>query len=182
MQRLTKYSTLAVTAVAVVFALVVALAWLGPGDEQVSLPESAALFDEELVHQIYKGVSPAVVLVRADLKSADSFTPIPSGSGFLVDREGHIATNNHVIQGADRVLVEFPSGSVTQSEVLGISPGNDLALLKIDASLVANIQPVSLGDSSQVQPGQMAVAIGSPLRAGRFDNCGGGWRNRPGAG
>ena len=166
MHRLTKFSALAVTAVAAVLALVVALAWLRPGEESVTLSGSAALFDEELVQHIYKRVSPAVVVVRADLKSGDSFTPIASGSGFLVDRKGHIATNNHVIQGADQVLVEFLSGDVTPVEVLGISPGNDLALLKVDPALVANIQPASLGDSSQVQPGQMAVAIGSPFGLG----------------
>ena len=100
MQRLTKFSALAVTAVAVVLALVVALAWLRPGEERVALPDPAALFDEELVQHIYRRVSPAVVVVRADLKSGDTFTPITSGSGFLVDREGHIATNNHVIPGS----------------------------------------------------------------------------------
>lgn len=166
MQRLTKFSALAVTAVAVVLVLVVALAWLGPGEDKVTPLHSAALFDEELVQQIYRQVSPAVVVIRADLKSGDSFTPIASGSGFLVDREGHIATNNHVIQGADRVLVELPSGRVTPAEVLGISPGNDLALLKVQPGLVAHIQPLSLGDSSQVQPGQLAVAIGSPFGLG----------------
>lgn len=146
--------------------MVVVLAWLRPGEERVTPSGSAALFDEELVQHIYKRVSPAVVVIRADLKSGDSFTPIASGSGFLVDREGHIATNNHVIQGADRVLVEFPSGSITLAQVLGTSPGNDLALLKVDPGLVADIQPVPMGDSSQVQPGQMAVAIGSPFGLG----------------
>ena len=166
MQRLTKFSALAVTALAVVLALVLVLAWLRPGDEKVALSDSTALFDEELVQQIYKRVSPAVVVIRADLKSGDSFIAMASGSGFLVDREGHIATNNHVVQGADRILVEFLSGSVTPAQVLGASPGNDLALLKVDPALVANIQPVSLGDSSMVEPGQMAVAIGSPFGLG----------------
>ena len=157
---------MAVAAGAAVLVLVVVLVWLAQADEKVTLPESATLFDEELVQQIYQRVRPAVVVVRADVKTSDSFTPIASGSGFLVDREGHIATNNHVIQGADRVLVEFPNGSVATAAVLGTSPGNDLALLKVDAGLVSGIQPVSLGDSSLVQPGQMAVTIGSPFGLG----------------
>ena len=166
MQRLYKFSALAVAALAAVLVLFVTLAWLRPGEEKVTLHDSAALFDQEVVQRIYKRVSPAVVVIRADLESGDSFTPIASGSGFLVDREGHIATNYHVIQGADRVLVEFPDGSITPAEVLGTSPGNDLALLRVDPVLVADIQPVSLGNSSQVQPGQMAVAIGSPFGLG----------------
>ena len=166
MHRLTKFSALAVTAVAALLALVVTLAWLGSGEEIVEPSAPITLFNEELVQQIYSRVSPAVVVIRADLKSDDTFTPITSGSGFLIDRAGHIATNNHVIQGADRVLVEFPNGTVTLAEVLGTSPGNDLAILQIDAGLVANTQPVSLGDSSKAQPGQMAVAIGSPFGLG----------------
>ena len=166
MQKLTKFSTLAVAAVAGVIALVMTLAWLDSGEEPLAPSPSTVLYDEDLVQQIYNRVSPAVVVIRADLKSGGSFTPITSGTGFLVDRAGHIATNNHVIQGADRVLVEFPGGSIASAEVLGISPGNDLAILEVDAGLAANIRPVTLGDSSQLQPGQMAVAIGSPYGLG----------------
>ena len=83
-----------------------------------------------------------------------------------MDKAGYIATNNHVVQGTDRILVELPDGTVTSADVLGTSPVNDLALLKIDAALVTNIQALSLGDSSQVHPGQMAVAIGSPYGLG----------------
>ena len=166
MQRLTKFSALAVAALAVVLALVVSLAWLESGEEPIAPPTPPVLFNEELVQQIYSRVSPAVVVIRADLKLGDTFTPITSGSGFLVDKAGYIATNNHVVQGADRILVELPDGTVTSADVLGTSPGNDLALLKIDAALVTNIQALSLGDSSQVHPGQMAVAIGSPYGLG----------------
>ena len=166
MQRLTKFSALSVAALAVVLALVVSLAWLESGEEPIAQPTPPALFNEELVQQIYSRVSPAVVVIRADIKLGDTFTPITSGSGFLVDGAGYIATNNHVVQGADRILVELPNGTVTSADVLGTSPGNDLALLKIDAALVTNIQPLSLGDSSQVHPGQMAVAIGSPYGLG----------------
>ena len=104
MHGVTKFSALA--AAAVVF-LMVALAWLGPAEDVVTPAASAALFDEELVQEIYSRVSPAVVVVRADRRSGDSFAAVAIGSGFLVDREGHIATNNHVVRGADRVLIEL---------------------------------------------------------------------------
>ena len=86
-----------------------------------------------------------------------------SGSGFLIDDQGHIVTNNHVIQNADRVRVNFQNGESVEAEVLGTNPGNDLALLKVDSAVVEGIEPVALGDSSQAQPGQMAIAIGSPF-------------------
>ena len=115
---------------------------------------------------IYNRVSPAVVVVRADRRSGDSFAAVAIGSGFLVDGEGHIATNHHVVRGADRVVIEFQGSTAAEAEVLGTSPSNDLALLKVHPSLVAHIEPLWLGDSSQVRPGQMAVAIGSPFGLG----------------
>ena len=166
MSGLTKFSALAVTGLLTVAALVVALAWLGPPKEEVSASASVSLFDQDLVQEIYRRVSPAVVVVRADRRSGDSFTPASIGSGFLVDRDGHIATNNHVIQGADRVVVEFQGGFAVPALVLGTSPGNDLALLRVHPASVADIEPVHLGDSSLVRPGQLAVAIGSPLGLG----------------
>ena len=163
MNGLTKFSVGVVAAVAAVAVLVVALTRLGPAEENVAASGTASLFDEELVQEIYQRVRPAVALIRADRKDGDSFTPLTIGSGFLVDREGHIATNHHVIQGADRLVVEFGQGLAILAEVAGVSLGNDLALLRVDASLLTHIEPVELGDSSTVRPGQLAVVIGSPF-------------------
>lgn len=163
MSGLTKLSVLAVAAVAV---LVVAMAWLGSKDREATAAATPALFDQALVQEIYRRVRPAVALVRAERKVGDSFTTVAVGSGFLLDRDGHIATNNHVIEGADRLLLEFGKGSPILAKVLGTSPGNDLALLKVDSNLVAHIPPVEFGDSAQVEPGQLAVAIGSPFGLG----------------
>ncbi|HEU0022752.1 MAG TPA: trypsin-like peptidase domain-containing protein, partial [Dehalococcoidia bacterium] len=82
----------------------------------------------------------------------------------LIDREGHIATSNHVIEGNDRVRVKFLDGSYAAATVLGRNPANDMALIRVDPSVVADIEPVRLGDSSMVRPGQLAIAIGSPFR------------------
>jgi len=163
MEGVTKTFALAVTVVSAAVILIIAFAWFGPGLEGASSSASAALFDEQLVQEVYRRVSPAVVEIRIDRRGGDSFTRLGSGSGFLIDHQGHIVTNNHVIQGADRVRVNFQNGKSVEAEVLGTNPGNDLALLKVDSAVVEGIEPVALGDSSLALPGQMAIAIGSPF-------------------
>jgi len=121
------------------------------------------LFDEEQVQQIYDRVSPAVAEVNVDRKVGNSLVQVGVGSGFLIDRDGYIATNNHVVEDADRVRVGFPNGATAEAIVLGRNPANDLALIKVDAQKVAGITPVSLGNSEAVRPGQLAVAIGNPF-------------------
>ena len=163
MEGVTKTFALAVTVVSAAVILIIAFAWFGPGLGGASPSVSAALFDEQVVQDIYRRVSPAVVEVRIDFRGGDSFTRLGSGSGFLIDDQGHIVTNNHVIQDADRVRVNFQNGESVEAEVLGTNPGNDLALLKVDSAVVEGIDPVALGDSSQAIAGQMAIAIGSPF-------------------
>ena len=163
MQGVTKSFAMAVTVVSAAVILIIAFAWVGPGLDGASPSASAALFDEQVVQDIYRRVSPAVVEIRIDRRGGESFTQLGSGSGFLIDQEGHIVTNNHVIQEGDRVRVNFQNGESVEAEILGTNPGNDLALLKVDSAAVAGIDPVALGDSSQALPGQLAIAIGSPF-------------------
>ena len=85
------------------------------------------------------------------------------GSGFVLDKEGHIITNNHVIAGADEVVVMFPeSEREFKAKVVGADKLTDLALLKIDAPK-SILEPVVLGDSDNVQVGDWVVAIGNPF-------------------
>ena len=85
------------------------------------------------------------------------------GSGFLIDNQGHILTNNHVVDGATTVQVTLTNGNTVNGKVLGTDPVDDLAVVSVDPSAVAGITPLQLGDSSLVVPGQMAIAIGNPL-------------------
>ena len=163
MDRVTKTFALTITVVSAAVILIIAFAWFGPGLNGASPSASAALFDEQVVQDIYRRVSPAVVEIRIDRGGGDSFNRLGSGSGFLIDGQGHIVTNNHVIQDTDRVRVNFQNGQSVEAEILGTNPGNDLALLKVDSASVEGIVPVALGDSSGALPGQMAIAIGSPF-------------------
>lgn len=166
MYGVSKAFALAITSLAAAVILVVVFAWQGPGLDNITPSASAALFDEQLVQGIYEQASPAVVDINIDRKLEDSFNRLGFGSGFLVDTEGHIVTNNHVIQGADRIRISFKDGSSTEAEILGTNPANDLALLKVSAEAVEGITPLLLGDSAETRPGQLAIAIGSPFGLG----------------
>lgn len=90
-----------------------------------------------------------------------------AGSGFVIDKEGHVVTNYHVVQGAQRFFVAF--GNVEQSypaELVGFDQSNDIAVLKVSAP-AEMLKPVKLGDSSTLQVGQTAIAIGNPFALGQ---------------
>jgi putative serine protease PepD len=105
--------------------------------------------------EIAKRVVPATVMIQAGRGS---------GSGFLIDKEGRILTNNHVISGAadgSRIRVLYSDGRRVNAVLVGRSPSYDIAVIK--ASGAASLEPIQLGDSAQVQVGEPVLAIGSPL-------------------
>ncbi len=122
--------------------------------------------EEALVADIYDRVSPAVVHITSRVIEMDFFFgPMPSegtGSGFIIDREGHIVTNHHVVANADSVEVTLADGTVLPADVIGTDPGNDLALIKVEA-IPEELQPVELGESASLRVGQRAIAIGNPF-------------------
>jgi S1-C subfamily serine protease len=126
-----------------------------------------------LVNQIYRHDGQGVAFISSDLQAEESSSLSPfgqpegggtaTGSGFLIDNEGHIVTNNHVVEGADRVEVKLGSSETTYTaEVVGTDPATDVALLKVDVP-EDSLHPLSLGDSSRVQVGDPVVAIGNPF-------------------
>lgn len=82
------------------------------------------------------------------------------GSGFVYSTEGHIVTNHHVVEDAERVEVTFTDGLTENAEVVGADPYTDLAVLKVDRQ---DLEPLETGDLSEVEVGQTAVAIGNPF-------------------
>jgi S1-C subfamily serine protease len=121
------------------------------------------------VADVYARVSPGVVFVQAN--SGKGQLPFPgggraaSGSCFVIDNEGHIVTNDHVVEDATQYRVRFgDNGDPIVAKLLGTDPGADLALLKIDPEdMPDEISPLQLGASSEVRPGDAAIAIGSPF-------------------
>ena len=137
----------------------------GPGTGDAS--ETPPLYDEQLVVSLYEKANPAVVRVETVITTPDRFGFLfphgGQGSGFLVDTEGHILTNYHVVHDASTVQVVLPNGETLDAKVAGRSPADDVALLKVDAEDVAGIEPLPLADSSAIKAGQMVIAVGSPF-------------------
>ena len=123
------------------------------------------------VRDIYKQEGRGVVFISAQGVTGDEDSPFglpqegtATGSGFVVDEDGNIVTNAHVVAGADSVEVRFDEdGDPVEAEVMGEDTSTDLAVLKIDPSEVRNLTPLPLGDSSALEVGQPVIAIGNPF-------------------
>ncbi len=85
-----------------------------------------------------------------------------SGSGFVWDKQGHIVTNNHVIEGADKIRVTLADGTTVAGKVIGADPDSDLAVVQVDLP-ADRLQPVQLADSTRLKVGSLAIAIGQPF-------------------
>jgi putative serine protease PepD len=125
------------------------------------------------VHDIYQRDASGVAFIRSQIvQKTQSVFGLPqqqqstaTGSGFLIDDSGHILTNAHVVDGAQKVEVQLGNGSEQQAQVVGSDPSTDIALLKVDNTEGA--QPLPLGDSTKVQVGDPVVAIGNPFALDR---------------
>jgi len=125
----------------------------------VEAEAQTALFDveEQLVIDIYARVSPAVVCITAPEQFGECI-----GSGFIIDKEGHIVTNNHVATAASQLLVTLADERTVPAELVGTDPGSDLAVLQIDVPADA-LTVAELGESASIRVGQRAIAIGNPF-------------------
>jgi S1-C subfamily serine protease len=130
--------------------------------------------DRNLVNEIYRrdGQGVAFISAKHDESESSGLNPFgepegeggtATGSGFLVDTEGHVITNSHVVEGANEVEVKLGSSETSyDAEVVGTDPATDVALLKVDAP-ADTLHPLSLGDSSKIEVGDPVVAIGNPF-------------------
>lgn len=126
----------------------------------VSVPDPITE-NERYFANIYERVSPSVVSINVvGLSQGTLFTA--GGTGFVIDKDGHIVTNNHVVDGAERIEVNFLDGTIVRGEVVGLDPDSDLAVLKVDLP-ADRLYPVILGDSNNLFIGETTVAIGSPF-------------------
>jgi serine protease Do len=152
---------------------------------QAAAPAYQSKIDLEQAYiKLYANVNPSVVHIRVVEKATATDTTlqinptnplqpnqpnqqqaVPQqgvGSGFVYDTDGHIVTNNHVVDGAQKVVVTFYDGTEASATVVGTDPASDLAVVKVDVSK-SMLQPVKLGNSDSLQVGQFVVAIGNPF-------------------
>ena len=111
------------------------------------------LLEDGSLSSLYELVLPGVVSISTDLGQ---------GSGFVFDSEGHVVTNQHVVEGASTVEVAFSSGFKAYGTVIGSDVDADIAVIKVDAP-AEQIHPLAIGDSNSLQVGQSVVAIGNPF-------------------
>jgi S1-C subfamily serine protease len=161
--------------VSVVLVLTGTKFWLGPSATPVARavePRGALSEAERGTIEIFERVSPSVVQVAArsganpisedEMPSSPGGSPSSSGTGFIWDNQGHVVTNDHVVQGARTVALRFASGEVAEAEVIGVAPNYDLAVLRISNARQPP-PPVALGSSADLKVGQSAFAIGNPF-------------------
>lgn len=159
-----------------------------PGEVVIpnTLPTIGSLSDyETTLEKIYQSVNPAVVSIQVvdrQTVAAPGFPEFPgfpffgplvpnqpqervvqgAGSGFVWDTQGHIVTNNHVVDGSDSIQVTFSDGTVRSAKLVGADADSDLAVIKVDLP-AARLHPIELASSSEVKVGQLAIAIGNPF-------------------
>lgn len=130
-----------------------------PATANVVLKEDSAVVDA------VRKVKPAVVTVMNTMLPRRTFfggsvSPTASGSGVIIDQKGYVVTNNHVVEGARTLQVIFADGSKANATLVGTDAILDIAVIKVDGQVPAVAQ---FGDSNALEPGQVAIAIGSPL-------------------
>ena len=169
----------------VAFAIIAAAAvtgWLVPKEH--ALPREAVeprpvvargdlAADEQNAIEVFRLASPSTVHIRTAQTALDFFSlnlfaiPKGSGTGFIWDRLGHIVTNFHVIEGADRAYVTLTDQSTWQATIVGAYPDKDLAVLRIGAPR-EQLHPILIGESRSLQVGQRVYAIGNPFTSTRL--------------
>jgi S1-C subfamily serine protease len=172
-------------------AVVAALGWIaiaagwiqseGGSTTTVAAPLAAPIVDKSsegggnVVNQIYKNDGGGVAFIESEIPAQESQSLSPfgepesegggtaTGSGFVIDTEGHLLTNNHVVEGADRITVKLgDSDKAYTATVVGTDPATDLAMLDVEAP-ANDLHPLTLGKSSQMEVGDPVVAIGNPF-------------------
>ena len=140
--------------------------WISRGPVQITEAQAAPALDAEEQNNVdvYKRVVPSVVNITSTVVSYDFFfgpqAQQGAGSGFIIDRDGHILTNYHVIDNARKLEVILENKKHYTATVIGADKSHDLAVIQIKAP---NLQPVTLGSSSSLQVGQKVLAIGNPF-------------------
>jgi S1-C subfamily serine protease len=160
-----------------------------PGGVPAPTPLTTSASDDgngegRTVNDIYTSASPGVAHIEADRGSVQApplspFGPEPpsgggtaTGSGFVIDDEGRVITNAHVIDGAERIEVRLgEDGETYDAELLGEDPSTDIAVIDVDAPADA-LDPIALGDSADVEVGDPVVAIGNPFGLDRTATAG----------
>lgn len=131
-------------------------------------PEALSIVEAEERNnaEIYEAVNKSVVNITTTVSGTGAFgedvSSSGTGSGFVIDRSGHIVTNFHVVEGARRINATLFDGSSYPARVVGVDPPTDVAVLRIIAP-APRLYPISMGDSNHLRVGQKVLALGNPF-------------------
>jgi len=125
-------------------------------------PVAPSTESEKDFSTIYNQVSPSVVSINVSGTSTDGSQFQAAGTGFVIDQQGHIVTNDHVVDSTSTIEVNFLDGTIVKGSVVGLDRDSDLAVIKVDVP-AAELHPVTLGDSDKLFIGETTLAIGSPF-------------------
>ncbi|HEX3608559.1 MAG TPA: trypsin-like peptidase domain-containing protein [Solirubrobacterales bacterium] len=170
--------------VAAFFAIAISAGWIdakGSPNAVLATPLATPVVSKEsgdtnAVNQIYRHDGGGVAFIESTEAPEEAPSPlspfgeeesrgggIATGSGIVIDGEGHVLTNNHVVEGATKIEVKLGASDAEHTaEVVGTDPASDIALLKVEAP-ADQLHPLALGDSSKVRVGDPVVAIGNPF-------------------
>ncbi len=130
------------------------------------ISEPAAVSDEQNSIEVYRTLSPGVAFITSTSYQQDYFGGVQegkgSGSGSVIDNQGRILTNNHVIEGAQKLTVSLGGDKVYPAKVVGGDPDTDLAVIQIEPP-ASGLTVIQLGDSDKLSVGQKVLAIGNPF-------------------
>ncbi|MFQ6004183.1 MAG: S1C family serine protease [Woeseia sp.] len=163
-----------------VWALVIATAWVGDrlvrgilltADQPRTVVARGDLAEFELAStELFDSAAPTVVYIFTVTGSGNPFGPRAqqggAGSGFIWDDAGHVVTNFHVVEGADRIRIRIDSGEALPANLIGAAPDYDLAVLRL-SDMPAGIRPIAVGTSQGLKVGQTVFAIGNPFGLSR---------------
>lgn len=148
------------------------------GEEAVpQVGENLSLSEQERIYQnIYNSVAPSVVSITIEARRTPEtvWQAVSTGSGFVIDEDGHIVTNYHVVATSEnieqhlgedaegRISISMFDGTIARAEIIGRAPQSDLAVIRVDVS-PERLHPVTFGDSETLHQGQFVFAIGNPF-------------------
>jgi S1-C subfamily serine protease len=174
--------------VALLSAMAIAAGWIDSNDDSDGVPLAQAPLVKPdgngpdgsglTVHDIYQRTAPGVAFIQSQVaqqpSAADPFgggQGTATGSGFVIDEQGHIVTNAHVVDGANQISVKLGDQPPIEAKVVGRDPSSDLAVVQVDPDKV-DLHPLPLDNSSSVQVGDPVVAIGNPFGLDRTATAG----------
>jgi 2-alkenal reductase len=156
--------------VALLLIVSFALLTTTPSQAQQATPTAQGAQQEMTPIQVVENVGPAVVTVINEQQAESSaggstLVPAGSGSGFIISNDGHVVTNNHVVEGGDQFSVIYADGTKVDAKLIGADPVSDIAVVQVTGDVPG---VVDFGDSTALKAGQSVLAMGSPL--GAFTN------------